>query len=70
MDDLIGKKIKGFRFESDFVGYAPLMDNYIGKIGEVVTFHRNSKGDKSISVDFGDNVWIYPFDKAVDHLVL
>jgi hypothetical protein len=64
---LIGKKCKGFKFEStsDF-NYSPDMDDYIGKISEIKRI--DFKGN--ILMKFDDDFWVYPLSEIHKHLVL
>lgn len=67
MDNLIGKRVYGFRFESvRNVAYAPEMDNCIGKVGIIETY---SKGD-FYKVNFGDISWMYPEELVKNYLVI
>lgn len=67
MKELIGKKIKGFKFEdTDCLPYNNKeMDNYIGKIGVITKVH-----DKDVRVKFeDDNYYFYPLPEALNHIV-
>jgi hypothetical protein len=67
MKELIGKKIKGFKFEeTDCLPYNNKeMDNYIGKVG-VITKVR----DEDVRVKFeDDNYYFYPLSEALNHIV-
>jgi hypothetical protein len=67
MKELIGKKIKGFKFSgTDCLRYnSGKMDNYIGKIGVITKVH-----DKDVKVDFeNNNYWHYPLPEALNHIV-
>jgi NTP pyrophosphatase (non-canonical NTP hydrolase) len=66
MENFIGKKVYGFKFESvRNVAYAPEMDKYIGKIGTIETY---SKGD-FYRVNFGEISWMYPEELIENYLV-
>jgi hypothetical protein len=68
MKDLIGKKVKGFKFEDTrSTEYAKLMDGYIGEIGEITQY--DSSGTAWL-VEFKDGEsWYYPADQIEAHLV-
>ena len=59
MENLVGKKVKGFGF-----GSSALTQNYIGKIGLIKSVEGNS-----IKVQFEDDYWFYPLDQIQPHLV-
>jgi len=59
---LIGKKVKGFKFE-DFY-YQSNMDKYIGKIGIIQEFNAIT-----VRIDFNDISFYYPADQIEAHLV-
>jgi hypothetical protein len=70
MKQLIGKKIKGFKFEdgtndiSYIIGDAG-MDKYIGQIGVITKFYN----DSNVLVKFSDTELIYPLPEALNHIV-
>ena len=67
MKELIGKKIKGFKFKSKSASlpiYNKEMDNYIGKIGVIY-----SVGKGFIDVQFDNRPWSYPLPEALNHIV-
>jgi hypothetical protein len=67
MKELIGKKIKGFKFKSKSASlpiYNKEMDNYIGKIGVIY-----SVGNSFIDVQFDNRPWSYPLPEALNHIV-
>jgi hypothetical protein len=66
MKELIGKKIKGFKFEdTDCLPYNnKVMDNYIGKIGVITKVHG-----KDVKVEFENDYWSYPLPEALNHIV-
>lgn len=65
-EELIGKKVYGFRYESEKVNYDPeFMELYIGKIGEVIKTYR----DGTCVIDFGEDYFFYPTDQVEAHLV-
>lgn len=67
MKDLIGKKIKGFKFKfnSKNITYDKQMDNYIGKIGVII-----NGNDSKVFVKFDDKTcWTYPLPEALKHIV-
>lgn len=64
MESLLGKEIRGFKFE-DGPGYVLRMNKYIGVIGII----RYVSSD-SVSVEFPDqDTWSYPLSEIHDHLV-
>jgi hypothetical protein len=67
MKELIGKKIKGFKFDdTDWLPYNNKeMDNYIGKIGVITKVHG-----KDVRIKFeDDNYYFYPLPEALNHIV-
>lgn len=68
MEDLIGRKVKGFKFETDLEGvdYNSGMDKHIEEVGVI---KRYDKFDETFKVQFKDDYWYYPVSKAVKHLV-
>ena len=65
MENLIGKKIKGFKFEgrSDY-SYARSMDKHIGEIGVITT-----QDEYVVTVKFKEDWWNYPLPEALEHIV-
>jgi hypothetical protein len=63
---LIGKKVKGFKFDSGKVFYCYLMDNKIGKIGKIIEYHKQYN---AFEVDFNGKTWSYPAELIEQHLV-
>ena len=61
MKNLIGRKIKGFKFED---GGSSDMDKFIGEIGTI----KNVYGNCAL-VQFKDGWWSYPLDQIEPHLV-
>jgi len=66
MEQYIGRKIKGFKFEkTDLHHYSVFMNDCIGQIGVITNFTGNS-----FCVRFGKNKsWYYPCELAIKHLV-
>lgn len=63
MKNLIGKKIKGFKFYDGF--YTKAIDDYIGKIGVIIEIFNGS-----VKVQFANGmVWSYPLTEALNHIV-
>jgi hypothetical protein len=63
MKELIGKKIKGFKFESQT--FNKKMNKYIGKIGTII-----EKFNGSVDVQFANGmVWSYPLPEALNYIV-
>lgn len=67
MKNLIGKKVRGFKFESmkyNDLHYGTEMDNHIGEIGTI------KDSDKEVaSVQFKSDWWRYPASLIEQHLV-
>jgi len=68
-EELIGKKVRGFRFESNKYNglhYAESMDDYIGKVGGIVDYDVNN----NYRVKFEDGMsYHYPAERIEHHLV-
>jgi len=63
MEQYIGRKIKGFKFDKDeHLYYLSEMDNYIGKEG-VILYYRESS--KAFRINFEYNSALYPADKVI-----
>lgn len=63
MEDLVGKKVKGFKFEGDYV---PQMDRHIGEVGEIISINLKRS---TVRVEFNKTSWKYPADQIEKHLV-
>jgi hypothetical protein len=63
MEDLVGKKVRGFKFEGD---YNESMDKHIGEIGEIISV---SAVLKRVRIEFATASWNYPVDQIEKHLV-
>ena len=63
MENLIGKKVRGFKFEGD---YASKMNKHIGKIGEIISVNLKKT---IVRVEFTTGSWCYPADQIEKHLV-
>ena len=63
MKDLIGKKVKGFKFGN---GVPSAMDMYIGKVGVVKAYNEDAN---KVKVVFNDDYWWYPAEQIEAHLV-
>ena len=68
MKNLIGKKVKGFKFEDDKYpsNYNKEMDRYIGEVGEIIT---HKKDYNSYKVLFKDNFFYYPAELIEKHIL-
>ena len=72
MEELIGKKIFGFKFEHKETGifYGQPMDNLIGKSATIL--YKDDKGYGYV-IKFDDDPhnmeWNYPYPELLDHLV-
>ena len=66
MKNYIGRKCKGFRFDdvTDDVNWAPSMEKYIGKIGEIT-----KQGESSVRIRFENNWWGYPISLIEPYLI-
>jgi hypothetical protein len=65
MENLIGRKIKGFKFSSIHIAYVKTMNKYIGKIGKITAIQKTT-----LHVLFLDGkTYIYPIDQIQPHLV-
>ena len=67
MKDLIGKKVRGFKFESmkyNDLPYETEMDKHIGEIGEIIVEFK-----KEVRVLFTNASWYYPKSLIEQHLV-
>ena len=63
---MIGKKIRGFKFDSrPNFGYPISMNKYIGKIGTIIELGNSD----TYKVEFDDDSWYYPKDLCLQHLV-
>jgi hypothetical protein len=64
---LIGKKVKGFKFEHLNIAYSCLMDKFIDKVGVIKEF---SSDNKACIIEFEDGQsYYYPADQIEAHLV-
>ena len=63
MEDLVGKKVRGFKFEGDYV---PQMDKHIGEVGKIISVKLSKK---TVRVEFTNGSWCYPADQIEKHLV-
>lgn len=66
MENLIGKKVIGFKFEDNYnIFFDERMNNYIGQVGEIDDIY-----DSIVDIRFEDNlVWSYPLELIEDYLV-
>jgi hypothetical protein len=67
-NNLIGKKIKGFKFDDDKYkyGYTDKMDKHIGVVGIIKEY---TQGLNAYLVDFENEDWLYPAELIEQHLV-
>lgn len=63
--ELIGRKIKGFKFDGDYIDG---MDSYIGRIGLITDFISMNGHYKVDFFDYNDS-WYYPAELIEDHLI-
>ena len=69
MEDLIGKKVRGFKFEGIAFSYnSPLMNKHIGEIG-TITRHDKHFSRYVVKFDSSPHDWMYPADQIEKHLV-
>lgn len=67
MKNLIGKKVRGFKFESRrWYLYDPAMYSYEGEVGEIEEYKDE---DEFYKVKFKDDFWYYPAELIEQHLV-
>lgn len=72
MENLIGRKIKGFDFDSDVLGslrYIPEMKKYVGKIGIIYRVYKDCVQVKFAITAFLAVTWVYPLDQIQPHLI-
>jgi len=74
LDQYIGRKIKGFKFESGQLFYNKAMDQFLGKEGTIVEAVKGGdlKDQYCFRVNFDSvraNKWNYPAKQALKHLV-
>jgi hypothetical protein len=59
----VGRKCKGFKFENNnTLGFAPEMNEYIGKVG---TIERHYTSVNTYRIRFSDDYWYYPADERI-----
>ena len=69
MKDLIGRKVKGFRFENGkyyHLNYNESMENHVGEVGDIASYQDHNK---SYRVNFNTGSWFYPASEIEAHLV-
>ncbi len=67
--NLIGRKVRGFKFEDNKyneLDYNRMMDNHIGEVGEIVYY---SDSFTCYDVQFEKSRWSYPAELIEQHLV-
>lgn len=67
--ELIGRKVKGFKFEDEkyySLHYDPDMNDLIGKVGVIKDYYRTYN---SYRVKFETRCWSYPAELIEQHLV-
>jgi hypothetical protein len=67
-NNLIGKKVKGFKFDNDKYdyGYSDKMDKHIGVVGIIKEY---TQVFNAYLVDFENEDWYYPAELIEQHLV-
>jgi len=69
MEDLIGKKVRGFKFEGIAFSFSsPSMNKHIGEIG-TITRHEKHLSGYVVKFDSSPHSWMYPADQIEKHLV-
>lgn len=67
--EYIGKEMYGFRFnQTEQVGYAAIMDNFIGVIGKIINVQPDMNG-VIVKFDSDPYKWWYPMHLVNDNLV-
>ena len=64
MNNLIGRKIRGFKFKDKSPKFQDSMSVHIGEIGEI-----NSVLDDRVLIEFEGVSWYYPLDLIENHLI-
>jgi hypothetical protein len=66
MKNYIGRKCKGFRFESwiDGVVWSESMEKHIGEVGLI-----DEQEDDSVRIEFENHWWYYPISLIEPHLI-
>ena len=64
MNNLIGRKIRGFKFEDTNIVYLSVMNSNIGEVGEITFVSK-----KDVMVQFENDRWYYPIDQIEKHLI-
>src|SRR5690606_17808763 len=68
MEDLVGRKMIGFRFESDEdrIFFSEPMEKYVGREGEIISLNVGN----TVIVKFSDgNGFCYPIELVEEHLI-
>ena len=68
-ESLIGKKVKGFKFEdSEYpkIGYTIVMDKQIGEEGEIIQYIKYTD---SYNIRFNEADWEYPAKLVIKNLI-
>lgn len=68
MEELIGRKVRGFKFDTGLSGirFAPEMEEYVGKVGTITD--QNLHGHTRIRFEDGES-WSYPTSEIRKHLI-
>ena len=66
MKNYVGRKCKGFRFESvrNSIGFNVDMENHIGEIGEITY-----ENQLNVMIQFKNGGWYYPISLIEEHLI-
>ena len=64
MNNLKGRKIRGFKFEDTNIVYLSVMNSNIGEVGEITFVSK-----KDVMVQFENDRWYYPIDQIEKHLI-
>ena len=65
--DLIGKKVRGFSFETRLnCTYNSNVEKHLGEVGEIIYYDRPYN---SYQVQFKTDYWFYPAELITEHLI-
>jgi hypothetical protein len=66
MKNYVGRKCKGFRFESetDGIDWNPMMEHHIGEIGVIIAQYEDY-----VDINFRVNSWHYPISVIESYLI-
>ena len=64
MENLLHRKIKGFKFVDDKLEYHSKMEKHEGETGKIIKVNK-----EDVKVQFGNDHWYYPIDQIQEHLI-